>query len=1091
MRRLVCALLGSVGLAGVAEPVCEIWDVPASGIVRLAVPKTVSGEGGLVVRVDGAAVTSQEVPGAGFCVVRLSPGQVAKACANVLRVEMSREAGAGRPGYGEGGESVASLVVSNAAFALSFDAAKTGGLPHRVDWADGKSCDRISWYDRVYAAGNDQGLAGAWLLRNTPKAEIRDFGTGALFRHVRTTGEFAMGRGKTCDAHPRAIYDWIFPNDAPGWVMVRMSFEESGSGTWDQLQAGILEFPFGTFAQSAAGVGKSVELQDIPSTGGNVRRTSRSWCAVTDGRDFAAVYSGESASFADTGRKIVYLHASNSSSYHVPWSGSPVSRTAFFRFGSAEKPAEALNAEPPLRGPGGLRRLDLLAAVDAVRPDEAVTTVKEGALEVRVGVQGGTRAEIRSVRVDGKLVALGPQPLFTLVVEEVKSGARTELSSSDDWTSVKVGADGRTWTFSGPKKLPACADLRVTVACAAGCPAYESGSSRGGMGVDWTFTGATGTDAYALAEATVGALEFCSTGAGMRALYPGCMGNVEANPCSDDVRRRGSYPSMHCAMPWEAVWDEATGTGFYVGAHDPRGGAKYVALTGDSGRSGVRLAVTHRLAWDGRHPGAAGTLSGAIAWRPFKGDWYDAALVYRDWVREHAVWYPKMGPEGRVSTPKWFKELGYIVRTYGLASNAVADVKTCQDFLGVPVMAHWYWWHRIPFDNDYPHYFPAKPGFEEGVRKIQAMGAYAVPYTNGHIWDMHDRGVEDWMFTSEGAKGACMKRDGGFYTERYRSVETNGERVVFAPMCPASEVWHDKVGENCDKVVNGAGLDGYYMDQVGAFSTIDCRNPAHGHPFGGGSWWQEGYRRLLADARARCGRPVFFATEGNGEHTFDQIDAFVCWNIEGGVDTVPAFEVCYSGAVNVYCRSYLNGPKGIRQMRMKFANTLADGELIGWMPAGFCRTRGLKDYLRVCTRFRHHLAPWFYKGEMRRPPRLLDAVPVWDEEWDIFGRKRATRMPVVQTGARRMLDYAYDAAGNRLWKTGRVAGAFIYFTNFSDAEAVTSRIAVDWADLGVDPACATLARVDEEGRRSPLSAGELENPFSFAPGSCWGIEIRK
>ena len=1075
MRSLLGVLFGVVGLAGAAEPVCEIWDVPESGIVRLAVPETVSGEGGLVVRVDGAAVTSQEVPDAGFCVARLSPAQVEKAKDAALKVEMAREGGRGRSGAGV---SVPSLAVSNAAFTLSFDAGRMGGLPHRIDWADGKACDRASWYDRVYAAGNDQGLAGVWLLRHAPRAELLDFGEGPLFRHVRTTGEFAMGRGRTCDAHPRATYDWIFPNDAPGWVMVRMAFDEANPGTWDQLQAGILEFPFGTFARSAVGGGRNAELQDIPSQGPNVRRTSRTWSAVVDGRDFAAVYSGETACFADTNRKVVYLHASNTSSYQAPWSGSPVSRTAFFRFGAAENPAEALAEEPPLRTPGGLRRLDLLAAVDAVRSGEAVTTVAEGGLEIRVGVQDGARAELRSVRVDGVLVALGPQPLFTLAVEEVGSGSRTELSSRDDWTSVEAGADGRSWTFAGPKRLPACADLRATVACAA-----VDG------GLDWTFSGATGSDAYALAEATVGALEFSSSGAGMRALYPGCMGNVEANPCTDAVQRRGSYPSMHCAMPWECVWNERTGTCFYVGAHDPRGGAKYVALTGDSGRSGVRLAVTHRLAWDGKRPGAESALSGTIAWRPLKGDWYDAALVYRDWAREHAVWYPKMGPEGRVSTPKWFKELGYIVRTYGLASNAVADVKTCQDFLGVPVMAHWYHWHEIPFDNDYPHYFPAKPGFEEGVRAIQARGAHAVPYTNGHIWDMHDRGVEDWKFSSEGAKGACLKRDGSFYTERYRSVETNGERVVFAPMCPASRVWHDKVGENCDKVVNGAGLDGYYMDQVGAFSTIDCRNPAHGHPFGGGSWWQEGYRRLLADARARCGKPVFFATEGNGEHTFDQIDAFVCWNIEGGEDTVPAFEVCYSGAVNVYCRSYMNGPKGVRQMRMKFANTLADGELIGWMPAAFCREPGLKDYLRVCTRFRHHLAPWFYRGEMRRPPRLKDPVPAWDETWDIFGRKRPTRMPVVQTGARRTLDYAYDADGRRLWKTGRVTGAFVYFTNFSDSEAVTARVAFDWADLGVDPARATLARVDEEGRRTPLAAADLERPFTFAPGSCWGVEV--
>ena len=82
-----------------------------------------------------------------------------------------------------------------------------------------------------------------------------------------------------------------------------------------------------------------------------------------------------------------------------------------------------------------------------------------------------------------------------------------------------------------------------------------------------------------------------------------------------------------------------------------------------------------------------------------------------------------MGPDGRVSTPKWFKELGFIVRTHGTADAATNDVRTAMDYLGVPVMAHWYQWHQIPFDNDYPHYFPAKPGFEEDEPSAQALAA--------------------------------------------------------------------------------------------------------------------------------------------------------------------------------------------------------------------------------------------------------------------------------------------------------------------------------------------------------------------------------
>lgn len=1064
-------LLFAVGLLGSvlsAEPVYEVWGAPSGGLMWLDVPETVAGTGPLAVVVDGEAVPAQEVVGGGVCVVRLPQALREKARTDHLKVSMARLAGEMPKAKIQ-----SALVVSNVAFQLGFDAMRNGGWPHRLAWASGKTCEAIRWGDRVYTQKD-----GAWNMGARQAGEVLDFGSGPIFRQIRTKTTLARG-GKASPGRVSETCDWIFLNDAPEWVGLRLSFQAVEPQTWEQVQAGILEFPFGVFDTCAIGGKKGAQTRALPRNGKPDRPVGWDWVGFVKDRDFAAVFAADNCAYTDPGRKVDYLHASYRVSYSQTWPGEPLVRTAFYRFGSAQDPVAALaRTAAPIGHARGARRLDLAAQMDVAAPGETLSTVASGDLAVRVGVRGGTSAAIRSVRVADRLVAAGPQPLFSVQLEACATGKRFGLSSTEAWRSVETLADGHSWRFTAPASHPELDGLQVVVRA---CPVAG--------GLDWSWSGVTGSDAFAFAEATVGALEFQVTGPSFRALYPGSMGHVEENPCGAACAYHGNYPSMSCVMPWEAVWDERTGRGFYVGAHDPRGGAKYVVLKGVPARAGARVALTHRLSWDGTRPGAPSEMSGTIAWRPFAGDWYPAARIYRDWVREHAVWYPKMGPKGRVSTPDWFKDLGFIVRTWGWATNAVADVKTCQEWLGVPVMAHWYVWHRQPFDNDYPHYFPAKPGFEEGVRQIQAMGGYAVPYTNGHLWDLHDRGAEDWQFSSVGAAGACRRLDGSIVTERYRSVETNGQPVVFAAMCPASRTWHDKVGENCDKVVNGAGLNGYYMDQVGAFSTIDCRNPAHGHPCGGGSWWQDGYRKLLADARARCGdKQVFFATEGNAEHTFDQIDAFVCWHIEGGEDTVPAFEVCYSGAVTIYCRSY-TGPKGVRQMRMKFANILADGHLFGWLPASYGAMAGASDYLRACVRFRHANAAWFAQGEMCRPPRLVDAVPVWDETWDIFGHQRPTRMPIVQTAARRILDYDYAPDGRRQWRTGRVRKAFVYFTNFSDSETATTRVKIDWNDIGIDPTTASFTRIDAEGRRAPFSRAELEASLAFAPGTCWGVEI--
>jgi hypothetical protein len=1057
----------------------DVGDWPANGLALVPVPETLAGAGALRVTLDGAPVAAQEIRGAGECIVRVTPEQVARSRRQPLALAMTRAAAA------EAAPSeVARATVETAAFAMDFDRTQGGGLPCRVRWAGSGKETTLSWGDRVYAVGNDQGLAGTWGLAADRKAKVWDFGAGTLFRQVRTSGGFVSG-GRLSAADPRATYEWVFLNDDPEWVYLVMSTTQESPGTWNQHWSGVVHVPYGRFAQVATDAAQ-VSVAAIPAADAKTppqRPTGMTFTALLDGGDFMAAYSPNTCAYFDPKKKTAYLHSMETISRQV-WPGTPDRRTAFFRWGASADPAKALAAPPPLGRPGFLRRWDLIAAAEQTRPGEAVSVARVANLAIRVGVLEKARAEVKAVLVDGRIVATGPQPLFTATLEEVATGKRIEIDSSKTtWREVTATAksDGGAWRFRGLAERPALSNLWIEVTVAPGAD---------GSSAEWRWRGATGTRDYALVEATVGALAFNDAGAGMRALFPGVMGRVERTPCAGTVNHRGNYPAMSCVMQWQAVWDEASGRCFYMGAHDPHTGAKFVTMRGQPAQSRVHLALTHRLAWDGANPGGESEMPGTVVWKSMPGDWYNAALYYRDWARTHSRSYPEMGPEGRRSTPDWFKKLGFIARTYGYAQETTNDVRLAMDYLGVSVMAQWYRWHQIPFDNDYPHYFPAKPGFEEGLKTLHDWGAKAVPYTNGHIWDTRDRGCEDWKFTSEGAAGACRNRDGSIKTERYSTVETNGTPVIFAAMCPASKVWRDKVAENGEKVFNGAGCDGYYMDQVGAFSTVDCRNAAHGHPFGGGHWWQDAYRTMLTDVRARSKKPIFLATECNAEHTLREIDAFVCWNILGGVDTVPAYEVVYSTAAFPYCRSYVAGAKGRRQMRMKFANVLADGEIFGWFPAFYCRDPELGPYLRECVRFRWHLSPWFYKAEMRRPPALLDAVPTWSELWDVFGTNHPVTMPVVQTGARLEMAYDYAADGRRLWETGRPARAFVYFTNFSDREAATSRVKIDWADLGIaDPGRVTFTRVDAEGRRTPFSRVALEAPLTFAPGECWGVEM--
>ena len=164
---------------------------------------------------------------------------------------------------------------------------------------------------------------------------------------------------------------------------------------------------------------------------------------------------------------------------------------------------------------------------------------------------------------------------------------------------------------------------------------------------------------------------------------------------------------------------------------------------------------------------------------------------------------------------------------------------------------HWYNWHEIPFDNDYPHYFPTKAGFPEAVRELQSANVFVMPYINGRLWDTRDKGSEDFEFTAV-AKAAVSKNEKGEpYTEVYGSKEADGSPVRLGVMCPATQLWQNRVRDIVLRLMNECGVKGVYIDQIAAAAPTLCCDATHGHPLGGGHWWTEGYWKLL-ERHSQC-----------------------------------------------------------------------------------------------------------------------------------------------------------------------------------------------------------------------------------------------
>lgn len=528
-------------------------------------------------------------------------------------------------------------------------------------------------------------------------------------------------------------------------------------------------------------------------------------------------------------------------------------------------------------------------------------------------------------------------------------------------------------------------------------------------------------------------------------LFPRGPGEVQIDPWIRKFSYDGRYPSGWTSMQFFAAYGDGVspGCGLYFAHHDPMGSVKELQLDSDADSRSVRFAFEHHAPDRGKT--TTYRLPGTAVWRLYRGDWFDAATIYRAWAKAEARWWPQLGADGRPDTTPWMRELSAWAQTGGAPAEVVDQVKDFAQWLGVPVGFHWYNWHQIPFDNDYPHYFPAKDGFAGAVRDLQDHNVYVMPYINGRLWDTHDKGSEDVEFTSV-AKPAVTKDDNGEpFVEKYGSKEENGDPVQLGVMCPSTPLWQNTVKDIVLRLQNEMGVKGVYIDQVAAAAPALCMDASHGHPLGGGAWWNEGYWQMLESIRGEMLPDRMLTTECNGEPFLHRFDGYLTWHWQYD-GQVPAFPAVYGGAIQMFGRAYGGGDTADLAMRMKAGQQLVFGEQIGWLAPSTLRAMPSAEFFRNAVRLRHELRRYFHAGEMARPPRLMGDVPNVKADWKWSGEWWVTT-PAVLTGA---------------WRLPDEERAVLIFANVSDAP-VSAEFELNPADYGLSRSDVVVESVRCEG----------------------------
>lgn len=281
--------------------------------------------------------------------------------------------------------------------------------------------------------------------------------------------------------------------------------------------------------------------------------------------------------------------------------------------------------------------------------------------------------------------------------------------------------------------------------------------------------------------------------------------------------------------------------------------------------------------------------------------------------------------------------------------------------------------------NYMPHYLPAKDGFKEAVAALHEKDIWVMPYIDNRLWDPRDTMLGDFEqnWENTGKRIACKDENGNYFMEYYCHHLPNGVAANSAVVCPYTEEWQDINAKIVIELVKDYGVDGVYLDQIAATPPAVCMDKSHGHPVGGGTWWREGFEKMLAKMRKEVPNAIL-TTECEAEPYMADHDAYLTWT-HVFPDQVPAYSAVYSDKIVQQGRtpvhSYFSDYpdlEGAHEIRAMCAQAYLFGVQLGWIAM---RTMLVLDdllipYLNKLLKERDKLLNYFNFGEIIDMPEM-------------------------------------------------------------------------------------------------------------------------
>jgi hypothetical protein len=507
----------------------------------------------------------------------------------------------------------------------------------------------------------------------------------------------------------------------------------------------------------------------------------------------------------------------------------------------------------------------------------------------------------------------------------------------------------------------------------------------------------------------------------------------------------GEYPSHN--MPMQFMLLLENDCGLYLATHDPGARHKQFSLT-----PGGEFHVNTWAENMGK-PGNGWNAPYAFALGAYRGDWMDGCKRYRAWALKSAPWTKKGSLAKRSDVPEAMKKVAAWIVGQGEREQVVPVVRKFAQAVGAPVGVHWYNWHQIPFDTDYPAYFPTKPGFAQGVAELKREGVVVMPYINARLWDIANREFPQ-------AKPYSVKDLQGSPI-----IEEYGSGAKLSVMCPTQAFWQERVAQIVRRLQEECGVNAVYLDQIASAPPRLCFDPAHRHTLGSGRWWVDGYRQMLTPIKrwaASAQRQVGLTTENDAEPYMDNVDAFLTWTPREQHE-IPMTTAVYSG-YTLYFASNRALAGGDTAFALCQARDFVWGTQLGWEGAEIVAPEHAAklEFQGRLARLRAIAGDYLVYGELLAVLRPHNALPDLTGRWNTWQGDREVTLKAVHAALWRGKDGSYALLLANADTRPHPVSLLL------DADRYGMGKANRWSLLQTTPG-ATVALPSADGRRFPVT----------------------